>query len=162
MSEQSWRPLFRAPKSTITRILSSPAFIRSRRAAVTISADAVLLRQLADGVEALDHRSAPLSAVADRVAAAVGLLRARALHVEALGQDDPDHARIPPGTDAAPAPITAEARERLVIAALHYLLTPVDLVPDFRAGGYIDDVLLLGWVFGAAVDQLEPFLDEGA
>jgi uncharacterized membrane protein YkvA (DUF1232 family) len=59
-----------------------------------------------------------------------------------------------------PAAAASLARERLIIAALHYLITPVDLVPDFRPGGYIDDVLLLSWVFGAAVNELEPFLDE--
>jgi uncharacterized membrane protein YkvA (DUF1232 family) len=44
------------------------------------------------------------------------------------------------------------------VATLHYLITPDDLVPDFRAGGYIDDVLLLSWVFGAAVNELAPYL----
>ena len=50
------------------------------------------------------------------------------------------------------------ARQRLVVAGLHYLITPDDLVPDFRAGGYLDDVLLLSWVFGAAVNELAPHL----
>lgn len=50
------------------------------------------------------------------------------------------------------------ARERLIVAALHYLITPVDLIPDFRAGGYIDDVLLMSWVFGNAVNELDPHL----
>ncbi len=50
------------------------------------------------------------------------------------------------------------ARQRLVVASLHYLITPDDLVPDFRAGGYIDDALLLTWVFGAAVNELAPYL----
>lgn len=54
------------------------------------------------------------------------------------------------------------ARERLLVAGLHYLVTPDDLVPDFRPGGYVDDVLLLSWVFGAAVSELEPYLDDSA
>nr|MBA2445446.1 DUF1232 domain-containing protein [Nocardioidaceae bacterium] len=54
------------------------------------------------------------------------------------------------------------ARERLLVAAMDYLITPVDLVPDFQSGGYIDDVLLLSWVFGAAFNELAPFLDDNA
>ena len=58
------------------------------------------------------------------------------------------------------SPASQAARERLIVAALDYLITPVDLVPDFRVGGYIDDVLLLSWVFGVAATELEPFLEE--
>ncbi len=42
------------------------------------------------------------------------------------------------------------ARERLLVAGLLYLVTPIDLVPDGQPGGYFDDVVLLAWVFGAA------------
>jgi uncharacterized membrane protein YkvA (DUF1232 family) len=54
------------------------------------------------------------------------------------------------------------ARERLLIASLHYLVTPVDLVPDFQAGGYFDDVVLLAWVFGVASSELTPYLPDDA
>ena len=40
-------------------------------------------------------------------------------------------------------------------------MTPVDMVPDFQIGGYIDDVILLSWIFGAAYQQLEPYLEDG-
>jgi len=143
VTEQSWTPLFRTPTSTITRVLRSPAFLHAReRAAVTIDS-AAELRELAEATERLNHVNAPLSAVADRVSAAVRFLRATA--------DGLDN-----GVRTAPN----AARERLVVAGLHYLVTPDDLVPDFRPGGYIDDVLLLSWVFGAAVKELEPYLDE--
>jgi len=52
------------------------------------------------------------------------------------------------------------SRVRLIVASLHYLITPVDLVPDFRAGGYIDDVLVLSWIFGAAVDELDAYQEQ--
>lgn len=146
MTEQNWRPLFRTPKSTVTKALRSPAFLASRERAAVIIDDAAALRELAGVVESLDHTDAPLSAIADRVAAAVEFLRSRA---DALAS----------GSDDQPSASSA-ARSRLIVAALHYLITPVDLVPDFRAGGYIDDVLLLSWVFGAASNELEPFLDE--
>lgn len=144
MTEQSWKPLFRTGKSTITRALQSPAFIDSRRRAGAIIDDPVALRMLANSVESVDHTNAPLSAIADRVSAAVRFLRSRA-------------DRIDTGAGSAAA---TTARERLLVAALDYLVTPVDMVPDFHVGGYIDDVLVLTWAFGAAVVELDPFLPD--
>lgn len=146
MTEQSWKPLFRTPKSTVTKVLQSPAFAASRERSGALIEDPEALRDLAAQVETLDHENAPLSAISDRVEAAVRFLRA-----EADGLDAGSAAHL--DTSASQA-----ARRRLIVAALHYLITPVDLVPDFRVGGYIDDVLLLSWVFGAAADELEPFL----
>ena len=31
---------------------------------------------------------------------------------------------------------------------------------NWPIGGYIDDVFLLGWVFGAAVNELSPYLED--
>lgn len=149
MSEQSWLPVFRSPRSTVTRVLRSHAFLTSRARAGVLVDDPGALRALADKVETLDHENAPLSAISDQVAAAVSLLRARADSLDARTEPDPGAGRA--------------TRERLIVSALDYLVTPVDLIPDFRAGGYIDDVLLLTWVFGNAVNELEPFLaDESA
>jgi uncharacterized membrane protein YkvA (DUF1232 family) len=142
MSEQSWKPLFRNPTSTVTKVLRSPAFLHSRERAGALVESPEELRTLADRVEALDHANAPLSAVADRVFGAVRFLRSTA-------------DRLDGGTRPPPP---AAARERLLVASLLYLVTPDDLVPDFRPGGYIDDVLLLTWVFGVAVSELEPHL----
>jgi Protein of unknown function (DUF1232) len=160
MTEQSWKPLFRAPRSTVTKVLQTPAFSNSRKQAGLIIDDPAALRELASVVEALPYEDVPLSAVADRVAAAVRLLHHRA---DRLDASPPDGIEVDTVTDAEEqTPGAASlARERLVVAALHYLITPVDLVPDFRPGGYVDDVLLLTWVFGAAVHELEPFLDAG-
>lgn len=143
MTEQSWTPLFRTATSTITKVLRSPAFLHARERAADTIESATELRQLSEATERLDHVNAPLSAVADRVAAAVRFLRATADRLD-------DGVHSPPNA----------ARERLLVAGLHYLVTPDDLVPDFRPGGYIDDVLLLSWIFGAAVKELEPYLDE--
>ncbi len=148
MTDSTWKPLFRSPRATITKVLHSPSFADSRERAAVLVADPAALRALADTVESLDHTQPPLSTVADRVAAAVRFLQAKA---DRLDRGD----QTPHGAEAAAA---VAARERLVVAALHYLSTPVDLVPDFRVGGYLDDVLLLGWVFGAAAHELEPFL----
>ncbi len=150
MDEPSWKPRFRTARSTITKVLESGAFRHSRERAPMIIDDAAALRRLAEVLEALDYVDPPLSTVADRVAAAIRLLRDRAERLET----DPD-AMTDPKAAASHA-----ARERLIIAALDYLITPVDLVPDFRPGGYIDDVLLLSWVFGAAADELAPYLED--
>ena len=160
MTEPKWKPLFRQKESTITKVLASPAFIESREQAAVIMDDAGALRALAHVVEKVDHTDAPLSAVADRVAAAVRLLRDRAERL------DFDAAATPSARQqrAATTPPVAgqSARVRLIVASLHYLITPIDLVPDFRAGGYLDDVMLLSWIFGAAVNELEPFLEYDA
>lgn len=156
MSEQSWKPHFRAPRSTVTKVLQSPAFIHSRRQAGVIIDDAAALRELGDVVESLDHANPPLSTIADRVAAAVGFLRFHADRLEAA----PDQRSDGEEAQQVGAGAASVTRERLIVAALHYLVTPVDLVPDFRPGGYIDDVLLLSWVFGAAAHELQPFLEE--
>lgn len=163
MTEQDWKPLFRTPKSTVTRVLKSPAFNASRERAAVIIDDPAALRRVADAVETLDHANAPLSAIADRVAAAVRYLRAAADRLDREAEPPRGGRSARPRSDPQPSSAAGQAaRERLIVAALHYLITPVDLVPDFRVGGYIDDVLLLSWVFGAAANELEPFLDEEA
>jgi uncharacterized membrane protein YkvA (DUF1232 family) len=160
MTDENWKPLFRASTSTVSKVLRSQAFLHSREVSADIAEDPVKLRALADSVEKLDHRNQPLAVIADRASAAVRFLRARA--------DDLDTAASACHSDAkaaealtGPLPNAGvAARERLLVAGLHYLVTPVDLVPDFRPGGYIDDVLLLAWVFGVAVSELAPYLSE--
>lgn len=165
MTEPSWKPLFRTPTSTVTKVLRSPAFLHARERSADIIESPSELRQLAGRVEALDLVNAPLSAVADRVTAAVRFLRATAGRLEenpgatARTLERTSPARNQTASDAGSSGAGSAARERLLVASLHYLVTPDDLVPDFRAGGYIDDVLLLSWVFGAASNELEPYLD---
>ena len=162
MSEQTWMPRCRVPASTVTKILRSHAFLNSRECSATIVESSRELRELADLVEALDHASAPLAAVADRVAAAVRFLRARADRLDdatAPTRDSPD-SPLMADTGRVPASAGVATRERLLVAGLHYLVTPVDLVPDFKAGGYIDDGFLLAWVFGVATHELTPYLTE--
>ncbi|CAA9356297.1 MAG: hypothetical protein AVDCRST_MAG29-2607 [uncultured Nocardioidaceae bacterium] len=147
MSEPSWKPLLRTPEATISKVLHSAAFVHSRERAFEIIEDPTALRELAETVRCLDYTNAPLSAVADRVAAGYRLLHARADHLANPVQS----------SEASPG---GGARERLLVAAMHYLITPVDLVPDFRVGGYLDDVMVLSWVFGVAVTELEPYLND--
>jgi Protein of unknown function (DUF1232) len=162
VTEPSWRPHFRTPKATVTTVLRSAAFTASRERAAVVIEDREALRALGDQVETVELDEAPLSTVADRVSAAVRFLRARAdaLDTTDSSTTDPRRSHRPGRPDLATPPLAgAAARERLVVAALHYLVTKDDLVPDFRVGGYLDDVIVLSWVFGAAADELRPFLD---
>jgi Protein of unknown function (DUF1232) len=160
MTDQDWTPRFRVPTSTVTKVLRSHAFLHSREQSAAIMESPEELHALADLVEALDHTSAPLAAVADRVAAAVRYLRARAAHLQEEAAPTRAGSGIAGPTDPGAPSVTAVTRERLLVAGLHYLVTPVDLVPDFRAGGYVDDVFLLSWVFGVAAHELAPYLDD--
>ena len=160
MSEQSWKPLFRQSESTVTRVLRSQAFLHSRERAAAIVESAAELRALADLVERIDHAAAPLAAVADRVAAAVRFLRARADGLDAATAATQDKAVASGSRDVGIPTASVATRERLLVAGLHYLVTPVDLVPDFRPGGYVDDVFLLAWVFGVAANELAPYLSD--
>src|SRR3954453_13020080 len=130
MTDQNWKPLFRAPKSTVTKVLRSPAFLHSRERSADIVDDADALRALADLVEGLDHANAPLAVVADRVVAAVRFIRARAKALDAAAaprHSTADDTELQPGGTPSAGAVT---RQRLLVASLHYLVTPVDLVPD--------------------------------
>ncbi|MGH1336336.1 MAG: YkvA family protein [Aureispira sp.] len=46
----------------------------------------------------------------------------------------------------------------LSIAALLYVLSPLDLIPDFIAGGMLDDLALLTWLYKNMEGEIEQFL----
>jgi uncharacterized membrane protein YkvA (DUF1232 family) len=46
----------------------------------------------------------------------------------------------------------------LCIAGLIYFLSPLDLIPDFIAGGLMDDLSILTWVFHQFRNELDYFL----
>ena len=45
----------------------------------------------------------------------------------------------------------------MIIAALIYLVMPIDLIPDFLIGGYIDDALVIGYVVKKTSDELKLY-----
>lgn len=47
----------------------------------------------------------------------------------------------------------------LSVAALLYLISPIDLVPDFLIGGLLDDLALLTWLYKTFGDEIERFLE---
>ncbi|MBA2697419.1 MAG: DUF1232 domain-containing protein [Nocardioidaceae bacterium] len=134
--------------ATVSKAFRSPAFLRSRAEAEQLVHDASALRQLADRVDAIDVRGSSLELVNDRLSAAVALTRTLADQLDA-GTVGGEESLAMTGADAA--------RQRLLIAGLHYLVTPDDLIPDFKAGGYVDDAVLLSCVFGMASVELAAF-----
>jgi uncharacterized membrane protein YkvA (DUF1232 family) len=45
----------------------------------------------------------------------------------------------------------------LVVAALHYVAMPIDLLPDTLPGGFLDDAYVVGWVIKAARTEIDAF-----
>lgn len=45
----------------------------------------------------------------------------------------------------------------MIIASLIYLVMPIDLIPDFLLGGYIDDALVIGYVVKKTSDELDLY-----
>lgn len=45
----------------------------------------------------------------------------------------------------------------IIIIGLIYFLAPVDLIPDFLPGGYVDDALVLALVFKQVGSDLEKY-----
>ena len=45
----------------------------------------------------------------------------------------------------------------IILAALIYVVSPLDLVPDFVPGGLIDDATIVGWAFKEAAEELERY-----
>ncbi|MCR5313382.1 MAG: DUF1232 domain-containing protein [Bacteroidaceae bacterium] len=47
----------------------------------------------------------------------------------------------------------------LVVAALIYLVTPTDVIPDFLPVGFVDDVSVIGWVITQVSDEIKHYMD---
>ena len=45
----------------------------------------------------------------------------------------------------------------IVIAALLYVIDPIDMVPDFIVGGFLDDVTVIGWAITKVAQELENY-----
>lgn len=45
----------------------------------------------------------------------------------------------------------------VVIAAIIYVITPIDLLPDFIPPGFIDDLTIVGWALKEVASELEKY-----
>lgn len=45
----------------------------------------------------------------------------------------------------------------LIIGSLIYLVNPIDLIPDFLIGGFVDDLAVLGYVIKKISDELNAY-----
>ena len=45
----------------------------------------------------------------------------------------------------------------VVVAGLVYVVSPIDLVPDFLPGGFLDDAFVVGWVIKTVRGELDAF-----
>ena len=45
----------------------------------------------------------------------------------------------------------------IIVGAIIYVVTPVDLLPDFIPAGFVDDLSILGWAASQAVAELRKY-----
>lgn len=51
----------------------------------------------------------------------------------------------------------SKAKFAIAVAALIYVVSPIDLIPDFLPGGFIDDVAIVGFAIKQLHDELEKY-----
>jgi uncharacterized membrane protein YkvA (DUF1232 family) len=47
----------------------------------------------------------------------------------------------------------------IIIAAILYLVNPIDLIPDFIPLGLTDDFAVLAWVYSSVTEEIDKFLE---
>ena len=45
----------------------------------------------------------------------------------------------------------------IIVGAIIYVVTPVDLLPDFIPAGFVDDLSILGWAASQAATELRKY-----
>lgn len=51
----------------------------------------------------------------------------------------------------------SKAKLAIAVAALIYVVSPIDIIPDFLPGGFIDDVAIIGFAIKQLHDELEKY-----
>jgi uncharacterized membrane protein YkvA (DUF1232 family) len=44
------------------------------------------------------------------------------------------------------------------VTALVYFISPLDFIPDFLVGGFLDDALVVGWILSSIKNDLDVFV----
>ncbi|WP_106298342.1 hypothetical protein [Knoellia remsis] len=127
--------------ASVTRLLQSDAFARSRRTAARMESDPAALGDLIALVRLRKLDTDPhLGAVADLVHRATEWLLASG----------------PDSTVPDRMSTTLAARRRMAVAALCYLVDVGDVIPDHRTDGTLDDLVVLQSVLSRAVEVDAP------
>lgn len=139
------------PAQIEARVLGSQAFNRARREAADVVKSPERLRALLDEVEAMARENPSLSTGSqaldlDIVFAVVEAALDEEAEIHSVPDDSAGRAR--------PLNVTADARMRLVVAALLYLVDPDDLIPDDQPYGLVDDLAILRWASRVAREEL--------
>ena len=45
----------------------------------------------------------------------------------------------------------------VIVAAILYIVSPLDVIPDFLVGGFLDDMSLLAWAFSRVGNELDRY-----
>ncbi len=45
----------------------------------------------------------------------------------------------------------------IIVAAIIYLVSPIDAIPDFIVGGFIDDMSVIAWAFSKVGKELKMY-----
>jgi uncharacterized membrane protein YkvA (DUF1232 family) len=116
----------------------SKYFTNARARAARMLDDPDALRKVADeSFRSAASRSGPFAAVMDDFRTLVRLV---------VAYSRGNYRDIPPESLA------------LVVAGLLYVVSPLDLIPDFVPGvGYLDDAVVVGWVIKSVRDELDAF-----
>lgn len=63
--------------------------------------------------------------------------------------------------DAARGKYKPQSKKSLIlmVLALLYFLSPLDLIPDLLVGGFIDDAALIAWVLTKVQDEIQSYKD---
>ena len=128
--------LGRAPIKA-SAVYGSKYFATARKRAKKLIDDPKALRKVAENAsETASRRSGPFKPVIDDFRALVRLVVAYS-----RGQ----YRDIPPDQLA------------VVVAGLVYVVSPIDLIPDFLPGGFVDDAVAIGWVIKTVRAELDAF-----
>jgi uncharacterized membrane protein YkvA (DUF1232 family) len=130
----------RVPQPTEKEVSESRAFKRARTRAQRVVKDPDRMRQVA--AEASDKsirgRLGPLDKIFDQVSALIRLVVA---YARGHYRDVSNQSLV------------------LIVAGLIYFVSPVDLIPDFLPGGFLDDYAVLLFVLRRVSEELDAFIE---
>jgi uncharacterized membrane protein YkvA (DUF1232 family) len=118
-------------------VRASKFFKKARKRAKKVIDDPKAMRKVAEEASrTANSRTGPFQAVLDDFRTLIRLV---------VAYSRGHYRKIPPDQLA------------IVVAGLIYVVSPIDLIPDFLPGGYVDDALVIGWVIKTVRAELDAF-----